>query len=118
LFYDGERHRHHRGGTVVAQSELWLMEPPNGKRRPVLVVSRNEAIPVLNNIVVAPVTTTIRTIPTCVAVGRDEGIDHDSVANFDNLVAVPKSVLTTRLGSLGPEGRQLVCDALRALTDC
>jgi mRNA interferase MazF len=94
------------------------MEPPNGKRRPVLVVSRNSAIPVLSNIVVAPVTSTIRTIPTCVAVGSDEGIDHDSVASFDNLAAVPKSVLTTRLGSLGAGARQRMCEALQALADC
>lgn len=103
---------------MVAQGDLWLLEPPNGKRRPVLVVSRNEAIPVLNNIVVAPVTSTIRSIPTCVAVGPDDGLDHDSVATFDGLGAVPKSVLTTRLGSLGPHGRQRICDALRALADC
>jgi mRNA interferase MazF len=94
------------------------MEPPNGKRRPVLVVSRNSAIPVLNNIVVAPVTSTIRSIPTCVAVGSDEGIDHDSVASFDNLAAIPKSVLTTRLGSLGAGARQRMCEALQALADC
>jgi len=103
---------------VVAQGDLWLMEPPNGKRRPVLVVSRNEAIPVLNNIVVAPVTSTIRSIPTCVPVGPDEGIDHDSVATFDSIAAVPKSVLTTRLGSLDAAGRRRICDALRALADC
>jgi mRNA interferase MazF len=103
---------------VVAQGELWLMEPPNAKRRPVLIVSRDSAIPVLNNIVVAPVTSTIRTIATCVAVGRDEGIDHDSVASFDNLAAVPKSMLTTRLGSLRPGGHKRMCDALQALADC
>ena len=75
---------------MVAQGELWLLEPSNGKRRPVLVVSRNEAIPVLNNLVVAPVTRTIRPIPTCIAVGRDEGIDHASVANFDTSPPFPK----------------------------
>lgn len=103
---------------MVAQGELWLLETPNDKRRPVLVVSRNEAIPVLNNVVVAPVTRAIRTIPTCVAVGPDEGIDHDSVATFDNLAAVPKSMLTTHLGRLGPSGRTVMCAALRALADC
>lgn len=94
------------------------METPNAKRRPVLVVSRNEAIPALNNVVVAPVTTTLRDIPTCVPVGPDEGIDHDSVASFDHLAAVPKSVLTTRLGSLGTGRRRLICSALEALADC
>ena len=46
---------------MVAQAEIWLMETPNQKRRPVLIVSRDEVIPVLNNIVVAPVTST--TVP-------------------------------------------------------
>ncbi len=94
------------------------METPNAKRRPVLVVSRNEAIPVLNNIVVAPVTSTIRRIPTCIPMGTDEGIDHDSVAAFDSLAAVPKAVLTRRLGALGQGRRQELCTALAALADC
>lgn len=94
------------------------METPNQKRRPVLVISRDEAIPVLNNVVVAPVTSTIRNIPTCIPVGAGEGIDHDSVATFDNLAAVPKAVLTTRLGSLGVDGRLQICRALQAMANC
>jgi mRNA interferase MazF len=103
---------------VVAQGELWLLETPNRKRRPVLVVSRNEVIPVLNNIVVAPVTSTIRDIPTGVPLGADEGLDHDGVATFDNLAAVPKSTLTRRLGRLSAGGRHRICGALEALADC
>ena len=94
------------------------METPNRKRRPVLIVSRDEVIPVLNNVVIAPVTSTIRAMPTCVRVGPDEGIDHESVATFDNLAAVPKSVLTVRLGSLGVGGEQRICDALAAMANC
>ena len=103
---------------MVAQAELWLMETPNQKGRPVLIISRDEAIPVLNNVVVAPITSTIRVIPTCIPVGPAEGIHHDSVATFDNLATVPKSTLTTRLGSLGPEGRSLICDAIEAMANC
>ena len=103
---------------MVAQAELWLMETPNEKRRPVLIVSRDEVIPVLNNIVVAPVTSTIREIPTCIPVGPVQGIDHESAASFDNLAAVPKSVLTTRLGQLGVAGRRQICEALDALANC
>lgn len=94
------------------------METPNQKRRPVLIVSRDEVIPVLNNVVVAPLTTTLRDIPTCIRIGPDEGIDRASVATFDNLAAVPKSVLTTRLGQLGAGRRQQICDALDALANC
>ncbi len=103
---------------MVAQAELWMMETPNRKRRPVLIVSRDEAIPLLNNVVVAPVTSTIRPIPTCIPVGAEQGIDHDSVATFDNLAAVPKSVLTRRLGRLGVEGRRQICRALEAMANC
>lgn len=94
------------------------METPNQKRRPVLVVSRDDVIPVLNNVVVAPVTSTVRNIPTCIAVGSAEGLDHESVASFDNLAAVPKSVLTTKLGELGVGGGRRICDALAAMANC
>jgi mRNA interferase MazF len=103
---------------VVAQGELWLLETPNDKRRPVLIVTRNTSIPVLNNIVVAPITSTLRSIPTCLPVGPAEGIDHDSIASFDNLASVPKSLLTRRLGSLGTGGRRQIRQALDALADC
>ena len=103
---------------MVAQGELWLLETPNQKRRPVLIITRDEVIPVVNNVVVAPVTSTIRDIPTCIPLDADEGIDHDSVATFDNLAAVPKSVLTRRLGALGADGRRQLCAALVALANC
>jgi mRNA interferase MazF len=102
---------------VVAQGEIWLMETPNSKRRPVLVVTRDEAIPVLNNLVVAPLTSTIRTIATCIPLGSDNGVDRECVATFDNLSVVPKAVLTRRLGEL-PDARQRICAALEALADC
>lgn len=83
-----------------------------------LVVSRDAAIPVLNNLVVAPITSTIRTIPTSISVGPDTGIDHESVASFDNVAVVPKSLLTRRLGALEPHRRPEICAALAALADC
>lgn len=94
------------------------MEPPNNKRRPVLIITRNEAVEVLNNVVVAPLTSTIRSIPTCIPVGPEHGIDRDSVATFDTLAAIPKSLLTVRLGTLGPTAPQQICAALEALADC
>jgi mRNA interferase MazF len=104
--------------ALVAQGDLWLMETPNGKARPVLVITRDAAIAVLNNVVVAPVTSTVRSIPTCLAVGSNEGIDRDSVASFDNLTAVPRSVLTRKLGALDTTRRHEICAALRASADC
>lgn len=102
----------------MTQGEIWLLETPDNKARPVLVLSRNEAIPVLRALVVAPITSTLRNIPTCLAVGPDEGLDHDAVAVFDNATSVPKSFLTRRLGALAPARRHQLCDALAALVDC
>jgi mRNA interferase MazF len=103
---------------MIQQGDVWLMEPPNDKRRPVLIVTRSDAIAVLDTLVVAPLTTTIRKIPTCIPVGAEQGVDRDSVASFDNLAAVPRSILTSRLGTLGVTARQQVCAALEALADC
>lgn len=102
----------------VAQGDIWLLETPNLKHRPVLVVSRDEVIPVIRDVVVAPITGTIRSIPTNIPVGMSEGIHKESVATFDALAAVPKAFLTIRLGSLPPERHHEICAALNALSDC
>lgn len=103
---------------VIAQGDIWLLEPSSDKGRPVLIITRNEAIGVLNNVVVAPLTSTIRSIPTCIPVGPDQGVDRHSVATFDNIASVPKALLTNRLGTLGPSGPRQICLALDALADC
>ena len=59
--------------NVPQQGEIWWAEAED-KRRPVFVVTRNEAIPVLSTIVVAPVTRTVRHIPTEVALGAQHGM--------------------------------------------
>lgn len=86
-------------------------------RRPVLIVTRTEAVPVLTAVVVAPLTRTVRGIPTEIALGRDEGLSTACAASFDNLQRVRRSALTTRAGQLGPRRMEL-CAALRALADC
>lgn len=99
------------------QGEVWWAEAED-KRRPVLVVTRNEAIPVLRRFVVAPVTRTVRAIPTEVALGADEGLPVDCAASFDNLQPIKRPSLTQRIGSLSPTRRHEICAALDALADC
>lgn len=103
--------------NVPRQGEIWWAEARD-KRRPVLVVTRSEAIPVLTTIVVAPVTRTIRGIPTEIRLDQTHGLDVECVASVDNLQPVRRAVLTSRVGSLGPARRQLICRALSALADC
>lgn len=101
-----------------ARLEIWWTELPDRKPRPYLVLTRDQAIPVLRRIVAAPVTRTVRGIPTEVSLGRNEGLPVASVASLDNVETVPKSALTRRLGSLAPVRGHEVCEALRNLVDC
>jgi mRNA interferase MazF len=102
--------------SVPRQGEIWWAEADD-KRRPVLVVTRSEAVPVLTGIVVAPVTRTVRGIPTEVGLGREDGLGIDCAASFDNLQRVRRSALTVRAGDLG-DRKDEICGALRALADC
>ena len=104
--------------SAPARGEVWWGEAPDAKGRPYLVLTRDEAIPVLQTILVAPVTRTIRGIPTEVPVGAWEGLPTNGVASMDNMFAFPKSLLVRRMGSLAPDRRSESCDALRAATDC
>ena len=99
-----------------AQGDVWWAEAED-RRRPVLVVTRSEAIPVLNRILVAPVTRTVRGIPTEVTLDADDGVAEPCAASFDNLQPIPKSLLTDRLGSIRHR-RTEICAALKALADC
>jgi mRNA interferase MazF len=99
------------------QGEIWWAVAED-KRRPVLVVSRSDAVPVLTWIVVAPVTRTVREIPTEIPLGPDHGLPVECVASFDNLQPVRRSFLTEQVGSLGLDDSHEICRALRALADC
>jgi mRNA interferase MazF len=102
--------------NVAGKGEIWWAETEE-KRRPVLVVTRSEAVPVLTGIVVAPVSRTIRDIPTEIRLGESEGLPVDCAASFDNLQRIRRSALTERIGELG-QRREQICAALRALADC
>jgi mRNA interferase MazF len=98
------------------QGDVWWAETED-KRRPVLIISRDVAAGHLNRVIVAPVTRTIRSIPTEIALGADEGLDVDCAASFDNLGPQPVAMLTRRIGRLD-DARVRICDALAALADC
>jgi len=103
---------------IPQQGEVWWAEELD-KRRPVLVVSRSAVIPVLSSVVVAPVSRTVRNIPTEVALGPAEGLPVACAASFDNLVTIPwRGVLTNRVGALGVHRHHDVCAALRAMSAC
>jgi mRNA interferase MazF len=101
----------------VNQGDIWWLETEADKARPVLVVTRDEAIPILRRLVVAPITTTLRAARSQLPLGRAEGLPVECACNFDDLAAVPKSLLIRRLGRLGPRHHEL-CATLRAMAGC
>lgn len=102
---------------VPQQGEIWWAEAED-KRRPVLVVTRSEAIPVLTWVTAAPITRRVRQIPTEIPLGLSEGLTTECVANFDNLQPIRRAFLTQRVGELNAKRHAEICSAFSALADC
>ncbi len=96
--------------------EIWLAEMD--KRRPAVVMHRDFAGRSLPNILVAPLTTTIRDIPTAVALGPADGIDRECVALLDALTLLRRDRFVRRLGVLTAERMTELCDALAIAVAC
>ena len=99
------------------QGEIWLFESVDTKARPALILTRPAALAVQRRVTIAGITTTMRSGPTQLRLGPDEGLNRECVANFDDITVVERSHLTRRLGSLGGRHHEL-CAALDALSDC
>ena len=78
----------------------WYRFKAPDKKRPVLVLTRESAISVLNSVTIAPITSTIRSIPTELLLTEQDGVPHACAANFDNLQTVPKSNIGGRITRL------------------
>ena len=78
----------------------WYTFKAPDKRRPVLILTRDSAIPILSSVTVAPITSTIRSIPTEVVLTEQDGLPSTCAANFDNLQTVPKKNIGNRIARL------------------
>src|SRR5580704_2169814 len=97
----------------MRQFEIWWANlPAPAGRRPVLLLSRNDAYQYLSKFIVAEITTTIRTIPVEVPVGRREGLASACVANLDNVRTVARQWLHSKAGVLAPSRYREVKRAL------
>ena len=101
------------------RGEVWWCELPEIGRRPVVVLSRDVAIPRLRRALVAPCTTIIRGLPSEVVLEVDEDpIPQRSVVNLDSVESVSIAVLVERLGRLSDERMRQVCAALAVTVGC
>ena len=89
-----------------------------GSLRPVLILSRQDVIGLIDTVIVAPITTTIYGVPSEVIVGIDQGLKHDSAVNLDHIQTVSASKLNRYIGSLDERMMAKVCLALMIATGC
>lgn len=103
---------------VVRRGDVWWAEVPGDKVRPVVVLTRNRFIPRLHAVLVAPVTSTVRDIPTEVPLGPDDGMPRACAANFDNVFTLRKERLERRITRLTDSRLAAVCAAYRFAAGC
>ena len=97
----------------MKQFEIWWANlPMPAGRRPVLLLSRNDAYQYLNKFVVAEITTTIRAISVEVRVGPREGLPSACAVNLDNIRTIARKFLDSRAGTVSPSRRKEVKRAL------
>lgn len=100
---------------MVARNEIyWADLGPEGGRRPVCVLTRDAVVPVVDRVTCAPITRTIRSIPSEVEVGPEHGLPQRAVINCDNLLTIGKRRLDSRpVGHLDSGTRAKLDRALR-----
>jgi mRNA interferase MazF len=88
----------------IARGEIWMFSfPKPDHKRPVLVLTRDDMIDRLHTVTVAPLTSTIRGVPSEVVVGPEVGLKQPSAINMHHVVTVPRAGLRAYLGTITPE---------------
>ncbi len=96
----------------------WYNFPQLNKRRPVVILTRDSTLEFLGEVMVAPITSTIREIPTEVALDEADGMRRPCAVNLDHVVTIPKPALGRRVTGLSPERMLEVCRALAFALGC
>lgn len=105
--------------ALPARGEVWWCEVPDVGGRPVVVLSRDAAIPRLRRALIGPCTTTIRRIPSEVLLEpREDPVPRVSVVNLDSIESVSIGTLVERIGRLSDARMRQVCDALAVAVAC
>jgi len=111
------------GGDVVAgrivrgEVRLFRFAPPD-KERPVVVLTRDSAIPYLTSVTVAPITSRIRALPSQVVLNEDDGMKLPCAVNLHNAATVPKDKLGRRVAQLHSSRMSEICAALSFSLGC
>lgn len=105
--------------ALPARGELWWCELPEIGRRPVVVLSRDAAIPRLHRALIGPCTTVVRGLASEVVLEPDiDPVPRRSAINLDSVESVSVGVLVQRIGRLSDNRMRQVCGALDVAVDC
>lgn len=105
------------GGIARGDVRLYRFASP-AKRRPVVVLTRDSAIAYLPTVSVAPITSTIRGVPSEVLLGEDDGMKESCAVNLHNTITVSQQRLGRRVARLGGLRMSEICAALRFSLGC
>ena len=105
--------------TGIAQGDVRLYQfAPPDKKRPVVVLTRDSAIGYLSTVTVAPITSTIRGVPSEVVLSEEDGMKTQSAVNLHNAVTISQHRLGKRVAQLGSLRMDEICAALRFSLGC
>jgi len=105
------------GGIRRGDIRFYQFAPPD-KKRPVLVLTRGSAIAYLSTVTVAPITSTIRGVPSEIVLDEEDGMRAPCPVNLHNAVTVSRDKLGRRVGQLGSSRMEEICAALRFSLRC
>ena len=105
------------GRIARGDVRLYLFAPPD-KKRPVVVLTRDSAIGYLSTVTVAPVTSTIRAVPSEVVLREEDGMKTPCAVNLHNAVTVSQNRLGRRITQLSSLRMREICAALRFSLGC
>jgi mRNA interferase MazF len=103
----------------IARGDICLYQfAPPDKKRPVVVLTRDSAITYLSTITVAPITSTIRDVPSEVVLTEEDGMKVPCAVNLHNAVTVSQNRLGRRVAQLSSLRMSEICAALRFSLGC
>jgi len=105
------------GRLTRGEIRLYRFSAPD-KQRPVLVLTRESALGYLSAVTVAPITSTVRGVPSEVVLTEEDGMKHVCAVNLHNVVTVSKEHLGRRVAKLGAQRLAEVCAALGFALGC
>lgn len=103
----------------IARGDIRIYEfAPPDKKRPVVVLTRESAVAYLSTVTVAPLTSTIRGVPSEVVLDEDDGMKMPCAVNLHNAVTISQDRLGKRVARLSPSRMSQICTALRFSLGC